>query len=619
MARDIAPYELPDGFCYDAADMLCDYAGKIRKRGGTTSPSASNRTATVENLLGFRSNGLDAVTGLFGSSGKTAGNVYVLDKTTGAATSMGTYGSAAGIVAKPFQHGNYGVLPIQPAAQATGAGNGPAFIGGGTGAAFVVTAATVAANNNRVTAVAPTSFVAGHLGSIIQVANATNVYVGRIVEVTSSSAVRVEPTPRYAIAGASGNVVSLFLPDYWGGNNVGARYGVSFQNRLVFGYTSVAPSASIANGFNPEPNRLRWTLLPTEATPQISLAGTFVYDGDNFLYRGAFLGDTATPYYNYQDIPSLGGMTGLATVGDGQLIIFGPTSTFRLTGQLTTNTVANNALNYSVDQISANVGCVSSKSIQYARGGLIWAGYDNIYEYSGSKLSPLLNGRNQRYFQDLLRGGATIYGSAYAVNKNHYYLSLSGIQGGLMFDLDNLATTRTTGPTTQIFDSAPDPVDPTKLWSVRWWDTTTTAPTMTKGQLIQMDPIWLPTSANKNDGDGTAVLFDFQSSSQPTGALATNKLAADVGITYDSRGTGSPTATLRADTKLNTNDAAYVTVTAALPDTGSAATTHVYPVGNLLPDGPSLEVRITGNAVQDTFELLGLDLGNHQGTEGYAS
>jgi hypothetical protein len=61
-----------------------------------------------------------------------------------------------------------------------------------------------------------------------------------------------------------------------------------------------------------------------------------------------------------------------------------------------------------------------------------------------------------RYYQGLIGpSGVTIYGSAYFLNQNHYYLSLSGTQGGLMIDLDTLALTRQTNSAMQVFDSRP--------------------------------------------------------------------------------------------------------------------------------------------------------------------
>jgi hypothetical protein len=625
MIRDIPSWESQEGACYDAADMLCDYVGKIRKRGGTTSPAAGNSAATVENLLSYRSNGVDGVTGLWGSSGKAGAVIYSINPATGAASAILSDGSATNVACRPFQHGNLMVFPHQALGTTTNDRNQLYFAGGGTGSPFVISAATVVANDNRVTAVVPTSFVAAHLGSIIELDNFggtnTNYYAGRIVEITSSSSVRVEPVPNFGFTASSGSVNSVYNSAGFGAGNIfSGRYGVSFQNRIVLGYTLMAHGtllSSLAKGLDVQPNRLIWTAGPTEAIP--SLHGLQM-DGQSVLFPGAFDGNSTTPLVNYLDIPPLGGMTGLAVVGEGQLLVFGPRTMYRISGQLTTESVPNNSFSFSDDQISSNVGIPAkttqgiddpSKSIQYAQGGVLFAGTNGIYLYDGASMKPLLQGRNARYYQDRLRAGDLIYGSAYSLPKNHYYLSMSGSDGGLMIDLDTNAMTRMTNM--QFFDAVPDPSNATKLWGERWWDRTGAAPTMTKGQLIQIDPIWAPTSANKNDGDGTAVLPVFQSKSYMDGTLEANKTYNQLHIDYDLRGTGSPTATATADTELNTSDAVWNTLTnGTLANTGSTAgVAHIDPTNQLAP-GKALEIKIALNAASDSFELLGFNIGFQQ-------
>jgi hypothetical protein len=89
MARDIQSFELPEGYCYDAQNLLCDYVGKIRKRGGTTVPQATNRTAIVSRIGALKSGSLDALTGLVGVQGNASGaQAYSISRTTGAGTSL---------------------------------------------------------------------------------------------------------------------------------------------------------------------------------------------------------------------------------------------------------------------------------------------------------------------------------------------------------------------------------------------------------------------------------------------------------------------------------------------------------------------------------------------------
>lgn len=632
MIRDIASWELPEGALYDAQDLLCDYVGKIRKRGGTTSPASGNSTATVENLAALRSAAYDAITGIAGSSSKT-GAITTFNRSTGAATTLLAALAASVSACRPFQHQNMLVFSHQMLAPTTSDTNRVYFWGGAT-ARTTFSAGTVTAGDNRITGLTGAAITSAQLGGFIYAADGsgTTRFSGRVIEILSTTSVRVEPTPVTGFTIASSSSIEMVaapsedVPLAGGGVGKGAgdvagRFGVSYQNRLVFADVAFTDQSSRstypANGVVRYAQRVQWSVLPTEG---INAPGGLALDGNNLLSSGFMTntGATADTLYNYVDIPAIGTITGLAAIGDGELLVFGQRTMYVISGQLTTNTVANNAIGFSVDEAPANVGCVSAASIQYVQGGLVWAAYDNVYQYAGSKLSPLLTGKNARWFQDLLASGATIYGSAYSGSRHHYYLSLSGAQGGLMINLDTLAQTRQTGPSTQIFAGATDPTDPTKLWAARWWDTTGAAPTMTKGQLVALDPIWLPTSANKADADGTSVLYSLQTASYVDGRIGTNKLPVDLNMTYKMPGTGSPTATLQADTKLDTSDASWVTIDSAVPGQ-TTTTTKDWETGALLPDGQAVEYKLFANATSDSFELDALDIGSHQGPDGFST
>lgn len=614
MIRDIASWELPEGALYDAQDLLCDYVGKIRKRGGTTNTATGNAAAFGENLTAYASGGVDGRTGLWSSLGKGGVSINMITKGTGTATNVFAGGSNDTIACKPFQFGNLLVFSHSPVPPGTTTSDRNLLIlgGGGTTGASL-TAATIVANDNRVTGITGGTMTASMLGSIIELDGSSNYYIGRVVEITSTTAVRVEPTPLFGFTATDGIVTPSWQPASLGvGDVYTGRFGTAFQNRIVLAYTSHTQgntTANYAKGIDLQPYRLIWSSLPTELSP----LHTLQTDGNGVLYPATW------QQYNYQDIPNIGYITGLANLGDGQLVIFGPQKMFILSGQLTTQTVSNNAINYSVDQVSANVGCIDARSIRYARGGIIFAGYDNIYYWGGSSVpQPILNGKNQRYYQTRIRNNDTVYGSAYFTNQNHYYLSMSGTDGGLLINLDdNYATVRLTGPCLQIFDSASDPIFPQTIWSVRWWDKLGAPPTMVKGQLNQLDSIFAPTSANTADIDGTNVIFDLQTASYVDGRIGTNKLPVDLNMTYKLTGSGSPTATLKADTKLDTSDASYVTIDAAVPS-NTVTTTKDWEIGPLLPDGQAVQFRLTGTACT-SFELDALDIGSHQGPDGFST
>lgn len=623
MVRDMVPYEAPEGSCWDAADMLCDIAGKIRKRGGWLTPTASAITARVENILSYRAAGFDSTTALYGSSGSSSGVVYTLNPTTGALTFLtGSAGGAATNTCQPILHGNLAFFPFQSKGT-SGSGNDVMIAGGGTaGAALTLTAATVTQGDNRITGIAGGTVTVNHVGSIIQVQGAANVYAGRITAFISATSVRVEPTPTATTwTGSSGTIAPTVASSGFGtADQLTGRYGVSYQGRVVFASTLEAVTAFVnTKGIDLKRNRVAWSQLESEEIPAV-YTGTL--DGNPMLYGGgAFLGTAAAPYFNYVDIQGIETITGLANVGDGMLLVFGPKSMYKITGQLTTDTVANADLLYSVDRAGDNIGIPAanpaivgddpSKSIQYVPGGVIFASTNNIYLYDGSKLTGILTGRNQRYYQTRRAGGDPIYGSAYFVAKNHYILSLGGADQGLVIDLDSYAVTRITN--TKIFAAAPDPLDYTKLWGVLWWDTSSAAPSLSGGQLIELDTIWTPGVSTRNDGNGTAVLCSFISKPYMDGALEANRLYRSLYVDVDFRSSASPTATVTADTELLPTDASFNALTqgglvpAALPQRIAMDVT------NQLAEGKAIEVKIVLNSGgTDTFELLGFNIGSQQ-------
>lgn len=612
MQRDIASWESPDGACWSAVDMICDIVGKIRKRGGYTSPSSSNRTAVVENILGYKSGGVDQLAGLWGSLGKAGASIVTIDRTTGAATTLAVAGSLPVFACRPFQHENLMVFSFQALGTTVNDINKLYFSGGTATAGAGSTNCTMTAGSNVVTGLA--GITAGMVGGLFSIWNiaGNKFYAGRVVSFISATSVRIEPTPSIS-SGATNDwqIAPVHDPNFGGFstlnlNDITGRYGLSFQGRIVLGYTlRNNPGALLSNtGLDVKPYRVAWTQLQSDA---IDGGGTFTFDGNAFLYPSGFVGSPAAPTYNYLDFPELGppGITGLAAAGEGTLLVFGRAKTMRITGPLSTETQLNPDPTYTKSQISANVGCISDRSIQYTPMGIIFAALDNLYLYDGAKMSPLL-GANAHYYQARLRAGDTIYGSAYFSNRNHYYLSMSGADGGLCFNLSGMQMTKLTNM--PLFDSTPDPTDATQLWGVGWWDTTAAAPTFTKGQLIRLDPIFLPAASNISDGNGTAVLHVLETKSYPDGELPAKKRYTQARFGFDQR--GGTTTLVQADTQLNTSDAAYVSV-------GSlAAGTEPQSVGfqtlPLLKKGQAIEFKLTSQAACTSFELTQLEVSVQQ-------
>lgn len=626
MVRDVASYLAPEGSCYDAVNMLVDLPGKIRKRGAYTTPNGgSAATATVENLLSYKSNAIDGVAAIWGTLGKAGGAVTNLATSNGAMTSIGVIGSAKTWACKPFQHGNLIVMPFQALGTTVNDTNSILFGGGGTGTG-TITSATVTAKDNRVTAIVGFTLTAAHLGSIITLNDGgTHVYEGRIVEVTTTTpgagAVRVDPVPKTAIAANGGAVAALWQPNSIGTtyDQITGRYGVSFQGRIVLGSilrTQGAILANLAKGLDLQSNTIIWSQLQTE-----TLSAATGADGQAVLYANAFTGPNAAPYFNTQEIPDLGGMTGLATVGEGELLIFGPRRMYKLTGQLTTETEANAEVLYSVDQASNNVGIPApgvgvgdrpDNSIQYTPFGLIFASNDNIYLYDGSKLTGLLDNTMQRYYQSRRIAGDPIYGSFYYAPKNHYYLSMGGSDEGLMINLQNHGVTRQTN--VKFFTAVADPADSTKLWGAYWWDVTGAAPSLTGGQLLALDPMWKPTSGNVVDPNGASANATFISKAYMDGTLESNKLFRELHIDIDARASGSFNGvTWTADTVLDPAFASFVSLTqGVLTFPRTAPTVMHMDTTNQLKEGKALVLKMSPNNDADSLELYGFNIGFQQ-------
>lgn len=610
MLRDVASWESPEGYSWTASDLLADTEGKLRKRGGYTSPSGSNTIAVAEWMAAFKSGSIDAISTLFGTLGKGGLNIKTWNRATGASTAILTDAANDTVACKPFQHGNLMVCAFQSKGMTTSDRNKLYFAGGGAANGITITAATITANDNRITGISGPTLVASNLGSIIEVDDGTptHIYTGRIVEVTSGTACRVESIPLTSFTATSGIIQAAWTPTLFsGGNVVTGKFGCSYQGRVVFANTQLTgnPTSSYAKGLDNRPNRVIWSKLSAEAP--IAVSGATTVEGLAALYPGFFGENNLTTMYNYVDIPSLDAITGLAAAGEGNLIVFGKRATFRISGTLDTLTSLDPTPTFSVDQISANIGCVEPRSIQYTRAGLIFCGNDNLYAFDGASMKPLLTGRNASYLQARLNAGDVILGSFYYAAQSHYYLSMSGSGGGLLFNLD--AMQMTTLQNMPIFDGVTDPDNATQQWAVKWWDATGAAPTITKGQLWRVDPLWTPAAANKLDADGTAVIPIFETKSYPEGSPNTPKRFTLLRVNYDLRSAaGAPTVTVTADTKLNTSDAAYVAIGSC--PLGTAPQVKGFQILPLTTKGFALEVKLTLSAAADSFEILSLEVGS---------
>jgi hypothetical protein len=295
MARDIQSFELPEGYCYDAQNLLCDYVGKIRKRGGTTVPQATNRTAVINRISGFKSGSLDALTGLVGTLGNASGaNAYSISRTTGAATSLALGVGTPSLMAKPFQHRSYMVIPVQNTDGSSGSTNDVFFWGGSTAAGQGGTGGTTAIGSNTVTGLTSGTLTSANVGQFLVISRpgTPQYYAGRIISASGTTAV-VEPTPQVVVTGTAwsaantrqvGTFLSGIAPVPVG------KYAISYQGRIVQANTAIQSSGG--NSIEYTPTRVAWSKLQSEITGS-------QYDGDQVLFPFAL-----AQQYNYVDFPS---------------------------------------------------------------------------------------------------------------------------------------------------------------------------------------------------------------------------------------------------------------------------------------------------------------------------
>lgn len=584
---DLPGYLIPQNGVYEAWDMLADKPGKLRKRGGTQAPGTATATATLAALGILDSGAIDDLTRFYGVT--PGGNAYsYINESTGALTagaSLTSGSSNTSFTPRPFQHLNTlvmlqnGYANIHAVGGAIDVVGKPAYTLSGT--------CSVTADNPLLTFSASQSGLVEVGGFLFMPQKG----LYRIARIVSTTTVEVDPTPE----STSGTISSckyspVVTPAFLGltSSNIqyGAKYGVSYQNRIVLASIFKGYTATSTMRFA---NRVMWTILPDEdksgeANP---------LDGYNQL------NSKYIEKFNFFDVPSREPIQGLAAVGDNQLLVFGINKIFRLQGFLDTVTSTSTGITVDLKGLPAGVGLVSDRSIQYSSRGLIFASYDGVYVYDGV-MRPIMHGRVANTFRDEIRT-VTVYGSA-IIGGTHYLLSTSG--GGWLVNLETLAWTRTTG--VNPMDSSPDPSDATKCWGLRWWDVGTTAPTHTNGSLIRLDTILRPSSTNRYDSDGsTGVTSRVTTRTYAEDDLETKKILRDTQFTYDARALSS-TVTVKAKASLDPSTA-YSGGTSL----GTLTQTTTPGVKNLpnRQDGLGIAYSIEQAGLADSFELLGIKHG----------
>lgn len=600
---DVPGLLIPEGGIFDGVDVLLDRPGMLRKRGGTT--ATGTQTAALTDIITFQSgspNVSDAVIGVHGTgaSGNKPG-FAIVNTSTGAMTNV-TLGapsaspSGAYKLGKPFMHLGFLLCAIQCVTDDnwnwlmcyggnTATPGRSVYSPTGSGGAAVV------AGSNTITQSGVNFTTNADVGSLVlcQDSAALQFYLGRITAINSTTQIVVEPTPSNSFTTTTTGMVvypSVLLPSF-ADVIPGGLAACSWQNRVVMGNLCTAAGGST-------PQRIQWTTDPGDA----------IYDPVRNLTLDGFTAAMrdSVQVNDWAEVTGSGPIQSLRPIGIGQLAVYSANSLYRVTGELETESASTtDTATFDIFPISTNIGSISDKGCIFTPRGIIFASSIGVYFWDGTKLAPLMQGIMGKTYRDLLRGGATVHGAALA--RNHYVLSMitgatvpsqfpasTAIQ--FMLNLDDVsdpAWTRLSN--VDLFAGCQNPADSSIYYGARWWDVTTTAPSMTGGQVIRTDTIFTPTSSNKSDADTTAVTCTIRTKAYVDGDAALLKRYTRAAYGY--RLTGPGTVTVSADANIDPSESTYeslgtlppntdLTITAATNATPIVCTTatHSYTTGD---------------------------------------
>jgi hypothetical protein len=576
---DAAAYGVPEGGMVRLDDMLADKPGLYRKRGGTHTLLGGNEAAYAQTLVGLSHPDASATLAGFGrsASGGTTGTMYYVNPATAAHASVGAF-TAVQHATHAFTHLNHALVGFYPQDE-TGQ-SGLMKTGGASGAKSNIASLSVTiVASTGIVGVSGASTANMEVGMYLTATDdgtASKKYVGRITRLFSTD-IEVEPVPTISI-GASGTnaTITNSLGNVVTGQVYGGKTAVSWQNRIVLGNLGLVTSVSGVTHF---PERVAFTILPTEAVPSFA----------NYTGLVQFYGP-ALSSANWFDVVGVEQITGLARMGEGELVVFGPERAFRVTGTLETQDANSDDPSWAVGEIPSSVGCVNADTIQYAPQGVIFASRDDVYLYDGSAMQPLMAGRTAREYANLIVAGTTPIGSG--IIRGHYFVAMSNATAYLI-DLGQNGA-----PVTKLTNFAyadavrhPDAAT-TTVFGLRWWNQGGAAPTMTGGQVTQVDGVFVPSTGNLTDADGTSVTPSWQTPALTEGDESMQKRFNMVKVDHS-----SPIAiggTLEAARSLNPSSWGTI---------GTVTTANPASFGDYVKQTPAISYRMVQLVTSDTYEL----------------
>lgn len=268
---DVSSSLLPSGAVFSATNILFDQAGVARRRGKVTSAGGSAVCSLVQ-LGAFQSGTLEnskAIYGLPATAASVGLKINSVNTGTGAFTAMVAQIAATNATitsGRPFQHFSNLIFPQTNTAGA--AFSGPVVAGGATTtkANKSGSAATVTAGSDSITGLTGISGTGDmELGGYVLAFDGStpiNEYLGRVTELTSASAIKVEPPPTISFTATTISFASTWAFSLSAGSGRGGAVGCSFQNRILLANTHDYKDGSPSF----HPRRVIYTILPNETS-----------------------------------------------------------------------------------------------------------------------------------------------------------------------------------------------------------------------------------------------------------------------------------------------------------------------------------------------------------------
>lgn len=460
---DGPPNDAPSNCVLKADEALFDRGFGYRKRGCFGGSGAIAGTARIHNLLYYKSGNYDAREVLLGSvndpsndstvSSPRVFDIYTIDQSSYAHTSLGLTSKADFVKAsKPFQYLDFGFFPLFFTSTFRGM-----FIYGGAIVQHAdltqATIGTVAFTGNNANIAFATGSASIAVGDIVYAFNTANThsYFGRIVTRTSNTVFSVWPKPDSTFTGNTVTVSNASQPVTNAATNlrVEPKYALAYQNRII-GANLGEYDPNVSN-YTLWPNRIRWTTLPTET---LGTVGTFTnVEGFKFGYMASWFED------NFLEIPGPEPITGIAKIGENQLMVFFQTQANRISGDLQDQSESSGGVaSFSDTRIPYSFGLVQplgDRSIQYSKRGVIFASPDGVMIYDGAQFTRLMRGTIERYWRKVIDDPAFAVAGSAMLDEKHYLVTVKGAAAqSIVINIDTGACSLWNSPSGLIWDSA---------------------------------------------------------------------------------------------------------------------------------------------------------------------